>query len=90
MEGLRFRIVTRVDQVQEVIREIMGMVKGSTTMGDSETTQVLLSKGLNKLTIGTPTLGMQYGVITAMRKVTLLQHVLNRELGVVSFTSRHC
>ena len=98
MEELKYRIGTMVDQVQEVHQEILGMVKGTTTMEmfkgitiveGSGTTQVLPSKGPNLLKLGTLTQGMQYGVIIAMNKVILLQHVLNRELGEVSFTSRH-
>jgi hypothetical protein len=68
---------------------ILGMLRGLTTMEGLGTIQVLLSKDLKQLQLGTQTLGMQCGVITVMRKVILLQHVQNRELEAVSFTSRH-
>jgi hypothetical protein len=78
MEELKFRIETMVDQVQEVHQEILGMVRGTTTVEmvrgitiveGSGTTQVRLSKGVNQLILGTLTQGMQYGVTTVMRKV---------------------
>jgi hypothetical protein len=56
MGGLRYRIEIMDDQV--VIREILEMNKGSTTMEGSETTPVLLRKGMKVLQLGTLTLGM--------------------------------
>jgi hypothetical protein len=38
MEELKYRIETMVDQVQEVLQEIMGMVRSLTTMEVSGTT----------------------------------------------------
>jgi hypothetical protein len=58
MEELKFRIGTMVDQVQEVHQKILGMVRGTTIVEmfrgitiveGSVTTQVLLSKGPNRL-----------------------------------------
>ena len=89
MVGLRYRILIMEDQVQVVIREILGMDRGLTTMGDSVTTQVLLRKGLKLLKLGTQTLGMQFGATTVMEKVILLLLVLNQELGASSFISKH-
>jgi hypothetical protein len=89
MVGLRFRTVTLDDQVQEGIQEILDMDKGLTTMADSETTQVLLREEMTMLQMIIQNLGMQCRATTTTKKVILQQHVLNRELGAVSFTSRH-
>ena len=69
MEEWKFRIVAMVDLVQEVLQEIMGMIRGLVTMRGLGTTQRLLSKGLNWLQLGTPTQGMQCGATIVMNKV---------------------
>lgn len=65
------------------------MDNGLTTMGDSEITQVLLREEMTMLQMVIQNLRMQCGATTATKRVILQLHVLIRELGAVSFTSRH-